>query len=264
MGVARPRIFFDTNVCGKLTSSYKKHALPFMAEVRKRYRIAVAPTTVFELLRSFKPGTAAYFHQDQAKFRACICGDDFPRYMELPVDFAMRRILGIPNANIDESRQYVKAILKAGSQAEVFKVFNPQKLATVFGEGVSQYAWWLENAKSHQHPFPSPEEWGVRWWSNYEGFKGPISEEQGASLGKGLTALYAYQKATFEKAQANPNLKVEKRLGDRVDLQQLVYLLEPDMHFLTDDKDIKIRASASEQSQRILMLSELMTTFGFL
>jgi hypothetical protein len=158
----RPQIFFDTNICGRLTAPpYEKHALPFMAEVRKRYRIAVAATTVIELLRSVTPKTAAHFHQDQAKFRVCTCGDDFVRYMDLPVDFAMRRILGRPNANPDESKRYVKAILKAGSQAEFLKVFDPDKLKTVFEEYVSAYPKWLEKAKSVPHRFPTPEAWAL-------------------------------------------------------------------------------------------------------
>jgi hypothetical protein len=92
----RPQLFLDTNVCGKLTvPPHSQYALHFMAEVRKRYRIAVAATTVSELLRSPRPGTEAFFSKDQKKFRACICGSKFVRYLGLPVDFAMTHILGV-------------------------------------------------------------------------------------------------------------------------------------------------------------------------
>jgi hypothetical protein len=228
-----------------------------MAEVRKRYRIAVAATTVLELLRSVKPGTAAYFSQDQAKFRACRCGDEFARYMELPVDFAMNRILGIPNANRDESKRYVKAVLKARSQAEFFKGFDPHKFERVFNEDASHYSKWLENAKSGKYGFPTPQAWGATYWSNYEGFNA-ISQEQATKLAEGLTALYSYEKAVFGIADGNESLNTEKRKSDWVDAQQLVYLCVPDMHLLTDDRKLKERASTSTQSDRILILPDLM------
>jgi hypothetical protein len=148
----------------------------------------------------------------------------------------------------------VKAILKVTTQAEFFRAFDHQKHERRHGAFVSGYREWLGKAKSNQYLFPTPERWAIQFaeMSDIQ-----ISEEQGALLAEGLSALYVYEKAVFEMARANPTLNVEKRDSDWIDAQQLAYLSEPDMHLLTDDAKLKQRASASKQSDRILFLTDL-------
>jgi hypothetical protein len=258
------QLFLDTNVCGKLTvPPYAQNALRIMGEVRRRYRIAVAATTVIELLRCPRPGMAdEHFQNDQKKFRVCTCGDRYARYMGLAADFAISQILGVTVPDRIEPtyfRRHVKAMLKAGTQAEFFKTFEHDKHEQRHAMGVSIYREWLTKAKSSQYRFPTPERWGVSFWEVYGV---PISEAQGALLAENLSALYAYQKAAFEIADANPNLNTQKRDSDWSDAQQLVYLSEPDMHLLTDDAELKQRASASKQSDRILILSDFIRDMG--
>jgi hypothetical protein len=56
---------------------------------------------------------------------------------------------------------------------------------------------------------------------------------------------------------------LEKRKGDWVDGQQLIYLSDPDVHLVTGDGKIKERAKASEQSTRIFNLAEFAKDMGF-
>ena len=231
--------------------------------MRKRYRVAVAATTVIELLRSPTPETAAFFSNDKKKFHICTCDDRYARYMGLAGDFAMKRILGvsIPGSSNIEAwfKRQVKSILKADTQAEFFRTFDHEAHKKRHLEGLALHRQWFTLAKSSQYGFPTPERWGVNWWKDYGV---PINEQQGVFLAERLTALYAYQKASFEAADGNRGLNVEKRDGDWIDAQQLVYLCEPDMHLLTDDSAIRDKAAASEQSRRILILSEFMKDLG--
>jgi hypothetical protein len=255
--MTRPRLFLDTNVCGKLiVPPHSRYALRFMAAVRRRYRIAVAATTVLELLRCPKPGPEEFFRNDQAKFRACICGDEFPRYLGFPVDFAMAQILGVTVADRVEPSYFkrsVKAILRAGTQQEFFNSFDHQKHERRMKMCTPIYRAWLTEAKSKQYVFPMPERWAIQFAASH-GIQ--IGEEQSALLAKGLSALYVYERTIFEIADANQSLDTAKRDSDWIDAQQLVYLSEPDMHLLTDDRGLKERASASNQSDRILFLPD--------
>lgn len=58
-------------------------------------------------------------------------------------------------------------------------------------------------------------------------------------------------------------LNVKKRAGDWVDAQQLIYLSDSKVHFVTADNFIKEWASASKQSDRIFNLSEFIKHMGF-
>jgi hypothetical protein len=173
----------------------------------------------------------------------------------------MSQILGVTLPDRIEPayfKRLVKMILKAGTQTEFFNNFDRDEHEQRYAKGASIHREWLAKAKSTQR-FPTPERWGVSYW---EGYGVPISEAQGALLAENLSAVYAYEKAISQTANDNPSLNTEKHDSDWIDLQQLVYLSKPDMHLLTDDAEIKRRASASKQSDRILILSEFIRDLG--
>ena len=80
---------------------------------------------------------------------------------------------------------------------------------------------------------------------------------QNMHLAKCLSAAFEYERTKFNLAANNSKLNVGKWDSDWGDFQQLFYLCDPSLHFLTDDEGIRTRCKGSEQSKRIILLKEM-------
>jgi hypothetical protein len=66
----KPKIFFDTNVCGKLILSPYCGSLPeIQSRLTRRFTQYVSPNTFVELLDAIKGGSGAQFESDQERLR---------------------------------------------------------------------------------------------------------------------------------------------------------------------------------------------------
>ena len=83
-----------------------------------------------------------------------------------------------------------------------------------------------------------------------------LSIGQAQKLASALDAAYEYEKHLCEIAK-NGMFNFDNHGGDWIDLQQLFYLADPNVYFLTEDKDIRQRCGSSLQSNRILLLKEI-------
>ena len=243
-----------------------------MAAIRERYEIAVSPETVIELLNTLKSGTGNHFSHDQKRFRVCMCGERNARFLALPGEFVMKQALGIKalaKYPATHFRDIVQGIIAAKSHAQLLKggvslgqygyVFNPGINHRKHEAGVVSHREWMKDAKSKNKAFPPPERWGI---ALADGLSVKIDGAQSITLTESLSAYYAFEQELFNVAYANPNLNVEKRDGDWVDGEQLIYLSEPTMHFLTEESKIKVKAANSDQRDRILILPEFLKDIG--
>lgn len=72
-----------------------------------------------------------------------------------------------------------------------------------------------------------------------------------------LSALYEFE-MNCRKMVRNSNFDVRKNLSDHVDAQQLAYLCDPEVIFITADSDFKTRTARSKQSGRIKSFADLL------
>lgn len=71
-----------------------------------------------------------------------------------------------------------------------------------------------------------------------------------------LGALYEFDRRAFESAVRDPDYPADEYKNDNVDREQLIYLADPALHFITCDKQYSKKVSQSEQSKRIHTLSQ--------
>ncbi len=273
--MARPKLFLDTNVCEHLLNPpYAEPLQGLLTAIRKRYQIFVSPETVIELLRTLQGGTGEYFAFDQKRFRVCVCGDrQRARFMSLPGEFAMKHALGVgapAKFGADHFRHMTKVVLVADNRTELFETgvkigkydvtFNNAINEEQHEEGMASHRKWMEDIMAGQYQYPPPDRLGIGF---AKGLGVDIDSAQGTKLAEGISAYFAYQKSLFDHANSGQKVNLEKRKGDWVDSQQLIYLSDPDMRLLTGDGKIKERAKASEQSKRIFSLSEFTKDMGF-
>jgi hypothetical protein len=270
-----PKLFLDTNVCEHLLNPpYADRLQGFLTIVRRKYQISVSPETVIELLRTLQGGDGEHFAFDQRRFRVCVCGDlQRANFMSLPGQFAMKHALGLdvpakfPGAHF---KQMTKGVLKANNRTELFETgvkigkydvtFNNAINEEQHEEGMASHRTWMEDIMTGQYQYPPPDRLGIGFAT---GLGVDIDSATGAKLVDGISAYFAYQKNLFDQANSGTRVNLEKRKGDWVDGQQLIYLSDPDMHLLTGDGKIKDRAKLSEQSKRIRSISEFAKDMGF-
>ena len=87
-----------------------------------------------------------------------------------------------------------------------------------------------------------------------------LTEDQARQLGAALEAAYVYDQALVQLMKGGYN--AEKNRNDWIDSQQLFYLCDPRVHLITDDSKIRDRCKTSDQSERVILVSELPGLLG--
>jgi hypothetical protein len=100
----------------------------------------------------------------------------------------------------------------------------------------------------------SPQIWASKLLKFYgvSGSPGSI-----ANVAKHLSATYKFEMAVNKLVQ-NPNFPVSRRTSDLIDGQQLCYLCNPNVVFITNDSDFRTRAGKSPQAKRIKTFAEVL------
>lgn len=131
--------------------------------------------------------------------------------------------------------------------------FDPNMVEQGHLPGIDSYLETLTKAATGTYQYPPPE----RWAKNLAATLGhDLTLDQANTFASDLSASYEYRKSLFEMVNGNRNYNPDKRKGDWVDGQQLMYLADPSMHMLTDESAIRQRCERSPQSERIFLLPE--------
>ncbi|MGD1068759.1 MAG: hypothetical protein ABSB15_01355 [Bryobacteraceae bacterium] len=267
------KLFFDTNVCDKLLKPpYLVHLAEIKTAIRKHYRIVISSETFIELMRTFKGGSGEFFKHDQNRMRVMAGWGAYPTFLSLPGEFTMKQSLGL---NVPAAfgptwfRKTLKTFLAATSRRQLFEdgvpmgkhlvKFDPEIIEQQHKAGEESHRKWLQDAASGQYIYPPPERWAVGFG---EQLGVTLSPEQATTLANDLSAMYAFRKASFEIASKNKNYRWDNRDGDWVDGQQLGYLCDPSIRLVTDEQPIRQKCATSQQSQRVLLLSEFVANLG--
>ncbi len=102
-------------------------------------------------------------------------------------------------------------------------------------------------------PFPLDQ-----WIGNALSLYGMDTEENREKLSNALNSTYECERWLHDSAR-NPNYNVGRRnISDQIDLQQLSYLADPAVVFVTNDSDFRTRLTNSLQAERIKTFTELL------
>lgn len=263
---SRRRIFFDTNIPSKLLADpYLPRINDIRHEIERHYRVVFSPETFIELMDTLKGGDGSFFRFDKDRMRVA-AGKGTVQFMHFPGEFALQRSLSIARPahfGPDDFKRWYKLIQRAAFRAELFElgvvrgkyesIFAPNMIVTQQNEGKESYREWLQKAVSGCYSFPPAERWATTFAKE---LGCDITADQPRTLAADLSAAYEFRKYDFNAAAANKSYRWDKKDSDWVDGQQLIYLADPELYFLTEETKIRTKCAASPQSSRVLILAD--------
>jgi len=263
------KVFFDTQIYinaanGQIRESDWDDASLYIRRVGEYW---TSPLTVGEILLSIARGEPDYFEAGKARLRRVYSAGskyfDFARYF-------VAKTLGLPDkrpARLEDDLGFVIQIcLLAESKDELLEEGVPipyltRRVRIRLGRFLDEidriqqnYVQRFTLLKGRGKINLTPEEWARPILTLY-GIEGDRSAREAFLVA--LNAAYEFEMALFNLAR-NTNYDLQKNVSDLVDAQQLCYLADPTVVFVTDDSDHKKRLRGSAQSGRILSFRQLL------
>jgi hypothetical protein len=269
--MARPTIFFDSSVC--IDVARKNIPPEEWAFVYRRlfnsFRYCISPLTVYELVSGLDTGDEQHFRDNQEVFRIL-----YPtrRITILPLlrTFVSMNLFGeklpVPHSLNTDFHLWIKAILKAETRASlesgklrislkgrkgfglVLSDINSQM--RVFQDG---YAKLFTRLREQGAP-----ELTAEIWADFvlRDLRKTINTENRNIVLNRLDAAYAFA-CSLWGFMRNESYDFRKHRTEIVDAQQLYYLCNSRLYFLTNERKLKTKIAKSAQGERILLFQEL-------
>lgn len=266
---AKPKIIFDTNVCGKLLlPPYLQQLAEIQSRLARRFAVYASPNTFMELLDAIKGGSGEHFEADKARLRI-MAGGGQVRFLSFPITSALKRVLGlkVPLTKLgpDELKEAFRIVLRAKTRDDLLAGdvrksgsgrrrhgIDPDLIASPMLWGEMQHVASLDKLKQGTHLFPPPDQWAADMACDVGC---ALTPQQAKILANSLDAAYTYDAELHRLIKGGYN--AQKNANDWIDSMQLLYLCDPELYVLTDDKRLRKRCNTSQQSRRIVLLEEL-------
>ena len=264
-------VYLDTNVPSWLERLQCNHNT--FREILSYYTVYTSPLSIVETIADISTSNSEqYFKADRIKL-SLLCGSWQLWVLEFPWPFAAFRVLSLKPSSLIrpiDFKRWIKVINAAESQRNLInlEVVHPERKGLQFGfdssilkrqqdQGKLSYRTSLKS--STESNIPSVAEW-VKY--NGSGFGATLTDTQINSIGSRLMAAYAYFHEKMKEAAA-PQFNSDKHDGDWIDTEQLLYLCDSNLLFVTAELKIRETCERSQfndaaQSKRIITLSEFL------
>ncbi len=237
--------------------------------VRTATRYCVSPLTIGEIIWALAGGDAKYFGSHQQRLRVLLSPNSRPEVFDFVPYFTAHQ-LGIefprPAHLEDDFLGTIDLILEAPSKDALLEGFQREgahvgqtarvridRFAREHAETLSNYEAFME-ARRNANPGPLNQ---VQWASGVAGFYGiPPESVDLPSLAAGLSAAYEHEMFA-NRLLNNPSFSVSRNRSDLIDGQQLIYLCDPQVVFISNDSDFRNRITNSPQLASIQTFSEV-------
>lgn len=265
---AAAKVFFDTQICmnaanGVIPEEEWREATDYIQEMAQYW---ISPLTAGEVILSIAKADEDHFDKGRERLRRLyIKGSrffDFPRYF-------VAETLGLPDkrpAHLEDDFGFsIQVILLADSKRQLLEgVPLPYLTARVrigidrFQSEVEEiqqrYVRLLSTLRGKKKASLSPEEWAHKALSL-------LGIENDNTIRdrflRALPAAYQFDMVLFDLAR-NTNFDPQRNVSDLIDTQQLCYLCDPAVVFVTNDTDHKNRLRGNLQAGRILTFRDVL------
>lgn len=232
--------------------------------------------TFWELLHQIEGGDGKQFSADQEVIKVA-SGTKRPLMMlPNPLSFAIQTVLRLPPPVAplppDEFKKGYRLVLKARTRDELYtgvpvirgakqlRQFAPDIVRLQQQEGEEAHIERLKWAMRRKVSFLSPSEWAKAMLKQA---KLTIDDQQAAMFTDRLDAAYQFDMEVLKQASArggqyNPT----KHGNDWLDMQQTIYLCDPDIELLTEGRGLFRKVAKSHQRDRVLHLPEFLSQRG--
>lgn len=269
---APPKSFLDTQIIidaerktipqgdWSLAASYLRNATQY----------CISPLTIGELIYALVKGDSRYFEQHQRRLRILLSpGDRAEVFDFIPYFFAQQFGLTMvrPSHLEDDFLGTIRLILEAPSKDALLQGFrrqgeNSNQTARVRIDRFAQehsktregYVELMNNRRTRKDLRVSPHEWASSLLALYGV---PEREANPSEIAEKLSAVYEFE-MFVNKLMKSDKFSISKNKSDIVDGQQLCYLCDPSVVFISNDSDFKNRTRTSQQSNRIKTFAELL------
>lgn len=278
----RPKLFIDTNICnyaadGRISADEWNRVRKYIGA---RYRYCISFITMKELFSKIARGNDEHWEQNKRPLHI-LYGPGERCFLPYPSCFAIRTVLGYPasrnngSPNLSDekwSEVNMRAVLRAGSKEQLntgIPSINQERLGHSFdldhfdqheNEAQKTLANLLEGMRDGWIDRPEPNIWAA-WILHQQGFESYAEDCQ--KIVDALDAAYKYSTA-LSKFARNNNYDFRKpgNVTAWGDINQLFYLCDERMHFLTDDNDFTHRANGSSQANRVFLYEDFKRRAG--
>jgi hypothetical protein len=271
MARRRQKIFFDTSICiaagkGDIPAAEWQSTWRF---VTRNFDYAVSPMTLSEILVGIGQGAEKHFEANRAPLRV-LCPPYKTDFLRMPLHFALENVLrdhrGVDGLEPKDFRLQARVTLQARTKSLLMSggVVLPEVTTHSHGMNLDLIVSFMQagrrdgvdsltKLRAGQLQRSDP----VAWAQNLVGKLGKtITPEEGARLSSRLDAAYRFEDALMDFAEQG-SYNFSKHGSDWIDAQQLFYLCDPVVHFLTLDGGLKRRVSDSPQRDRIIEYEDL-------
>lgn len=266
-----PKVFLDTQFVidaerGSISQSDWSVVSSYLANTA---RYCIFPLTIGELEYALANSQDEHFEQHKRRLRILLSpGEptevfDFIKYF-FAGQFGVR--IQRPAHLEDDFLATIDLILEAptkGSLLSGFKRRDDQnqtarvridRLAKEHNDGLSNYVQFMSFRKTSAGGKVSLEQWAT-FFTQFCDASGQSPDVN--DVARRLSAAYEFE-MSVNKLMKNPNFSVAKNRSDAIDGQQLFYLCDPDVVFVSKDSDFKNRTKRSTQTKQIKTFDELL------
>jgi hypothetical protein len=268
----RPKIVFDTqvisNVCTGVISRSEWDAV--LKRMSRRCRYMISANTLYELLVGVANGDEGHFTENQNRIRI-LCEPPKRQFLPLVGDFVRSTVFRLQPRKLAFQPQRIKlwtdVLLTAETKQELLHGvtlsrlghsdkryrFDLSLLAQQVEDGKHRHSGRLEELRQGKLRASTPEKW-IQAVLRETGV--PITPANTARLLAAVDAALHYDLSLYDMAK-NHSYDFSQHNSDWIDGQQLLYLADPFIKFITSDRRIKVRTQRSTQVDRILNFEEL-------
>jgi hypothetical protein len=244
-------VYFDTDALRSVAGAFRQASLP----QELRGHILHSQITLLELISQIASG-ASNTVLGQIRSIPNFTNPNGTGLLPWPDDFLAYILSGKPpvvdTTNLKTRETEINVCLNAKSVDEVRESAGRLK-----GE-LDKYKIDMANALvANMAQYRAAPDRFTDWWAQgvikRAGLvQNPPSQQEVVSK---LKAFHDFDKRAFEAAVENPNYPAKKYGNDNLDREQMIYLSDPALHFVTCDKRYSKKVCESEQAKRIHTLN---------
>ncbi len=273
----KPRLFLDTQICinvGKRLIAQRTWDRVWR-HITSNFEYVISPLTLCELLRGVASGTDRHFNENREAIRVLVPPHKRKRFLDLPAAFALKTVLncnrGAPSLGTQDFEMMARVVLRAPSKnaLEAGDARLGRSSARTYGfnstlhvaqllEGEREHVEQLQKLRKGDLQVPSHLTWAAGILAR-QGLK--RSDEDYRKVAQSLEAAFHFDMSLYSRAQTS-NYNFEKHATDWIDEQQLYYLGDPQMHFLTADGRLQQWITGSSLASRVLDFDSLRLLFA--
>ena len=262
----KPKLFLDTQICIDIAKRVidRRMWARVWRKIMSRFQYVISPLTLCEILRGIASGTDLYFDDNREALRVLVPPNSEKRFLAFPAAFVLQTVpchkTEAQGFGAKDFEKWVKVVLMApnkhaleagnvslGGSVRTYG-FNCGLHVAQLSQGEHEHVEELQKLRGGSLQVPSNLAWAAGILAR-QGLS-PTPEDC-MKLAESLDAAFHFDMCLYGLAQTS-NYNFEKHRTDWIDEQQLYYLTDSRVHFLTRDGRLREWTKASTQACRIL------------